>query len=111
MAENSSPEHNPKRIFLRFRTKDDAPSDPQIIQNFYKLENLNDEFCFVHWQSREERYAYVILDVHWGTHSNVTRVQDLPHELYQLSWEVESGTMSVLSEKVVRQQDLTERAQ
>jgi hypothetical protein len=97
MAENLSPEHAPRRVFLRFRTKDDAPSDLQIIQDFYTLKDLNDQFCFVHWQSREERYTYVIVDVHWGIYRNVSRVQDLPHELYQLSWEPEIGTMLALS--------------
>lgn len=93
MAEHTSPKHIPQRIFLRFRTTEDAPGDLQIIQDFYTLKGLSDQFCFVHWQSREERHTYVIIDVHWDLHRNVARVQDLPHELYQLSWERESGNM------------------
>lgn len=111
MAETLSPEHNQRRIFLRFRTKDDAPSDSQIIQDFYTLTGLSDALCFVHWQSREERCTYVILDVHCGTELDVPRVQDLPHELYRLSWGSKNGTMSALLQKVVQYQDLTRCAQ
>lgn len=107
MTENFSPELAPYRIFLRFRTKDDAPSDSQIIQDFYKLTGLNDALCFVHWQARENRDTYVILDVHCGTNLNEQSVQDLPHEIYQLSWGSESEAMSVPSQKVIHCEDLT----
>lgn len=99
MAENPSPELAPHRIFLRFRTRDDAPSDSQIIQDFYQLTGLNDALCFVHWQARENRDTYVILDVHCGTNFDEQHVQDLPHEIYQLSWGSGSGAMSVPLQK------------
>lgn len=99
MAENLSQELAPHRIFLRFRTRDDAPSDSQILQDFYKLTGLNDEFCSVHWQARQNRDTYVIIDVHCGTKFGEQNVQDLPHEIYQLSWGPESEAMSVPLQK------------
>ncbi|KAK3045810.1 hypothetical protein LTR09_012656 [Extremus antarcticus] len=101
MAEQLSPESIPRRIFLRFRTKDDAPSDSQIIQDFYTQKGLSDALCYVHWQTRENRDTYVILDVHCGTNFEESYLQGLPHEIYQLSWESDSGTMSVFLQKVV----------
>lgn len=84
-----------QRIFLRFRTKEDAPSDSQIIQELYEFSGLDDTVCFVHWQTRESRDAYVVLDVHNGTDTLVSNVQDLPHEIYQLSWTSECNAMWV----------------
>lgn len=93
MAQQTSQSSTPRRIFLRFRTKDDAPSDSQIIQDFYEFSGLNDTLCFIHWQTREARDTYVVLDVHDGTSVLESSIQDLPHEVYQLSWKSESDAM------------------
>jgi hypothetical protein len=93
MAEHTPQELTPRRIFLRFRTKDDAPSNSQIIQQFYNFSGLSDELCFIHWQTRESRDTYVILDVHCGTDFNELNPRTLPHQIYQLSWTPESDVL------------------
>lgn len=93
MAENSPRKLTPRRIFLRFRTKDDAPSDLQIIQQFYNFADLSDKLCYIHWQSRESRDTYVILDVHFGKDFDDPNLQTLPHQIYQLSWTPESNVL------------------
>lgn len=96
MADCSSSQLFPRRIFLRYRT-DDAPSDLQIIQDFYAFSGLSDDICFIHWQ--KNRDTYVVLDVHHGTSFDQQCVQDLPHQIYQLSWKPDSETMSVSIQK------------
>jgi hypothetical protein len=94
MAEKTvqtSPLH---RIILRFRTMD-APSDLHIIEEFYETFGLGDTLCFVHWQTREFRDTYVVIDVHNGTKDLAPNIQALPHEIYQLSWTSGCKTMWV----------------
>lgn len=93
-----------RRIFLRFRNKEDAPNDSQIIQEFYEFSGLDDTLCFVHWQTREVRDTYVVLDVHNGTDTPPSNIQDLPHEIYQLSWTPECNAMWVESRETVSYQ-------
>lgn len=93
MAEHTPQGLTPRRIFLRFRTRDDAPSDLQIIQQFYNFSDLSDKLCYIHWQTRESRDTYVIIDVHCGTNFDVPDLRTLPHQIYQISWTPESDVL------------------
>ncbi|KAF2206698.1 hypothetical protein CERZMDRAFT_103094 [Cercospora zeae-maydis SCOH1-5] len=87
-TQETSTELPVRRIILRFRTAD-APNDSEIIQAFYNFTGLNDELCFVHWQTRETKHTFVVLDVHNSKHFSETTAQNLPHEVYQMTWEPE----------------------